>query len=251
MFLKATIEGSLKAAMQAEVAKVSGALRRAVTTAAKETQTELRAQARATGFRDGGRSAANAWRMEVYPKTPKTTLRPAALVWSKMPDVIDAFDKGAVIRPAKGKKYLAWPTGFNAALGRRNASGRGGLRVTPAEMIAASRRKEAFIIPTRGSSRADPETALWCLRVFGAQGTTKRTRNRLRLFVNTSTEVGTGNRKGAAQRRRELLQQGFVPMFFLAKQVSLRKRLDLAAVRARAPMLYARAAVEELDRLAR
>jgi hypothetical protein len=248
MILKAAIEGNLKAAMQAEVAKVSGALRRGVSQAAVQTQTELRAQARSANFKDGGRAMANAWRVEVYPKAAKTTLRPAALVYSRMPDVVAAFDKGAVVRAGKSR-YLAWPTGFNAALGRRQGGRRGGLRVTPEQMMAAGKRKEAFVLPVVGSTRRDPARALWCLRVAGTSGITRRTRNRVRLYVNTSTEIATGNRKGATQRRRELLQQGFVPMFFLAKQVTLRKRLDLAGVRGRAPMLYARAAVAELNRL--
>ena len=38
-------------------------------------------------------------------------------------------------------------------------------------------------------------------------------------------------------------------MFFLAKQVTLRKRLDIGAVRTRAAMAYARAATAELSRL--
>ena len=113
-------------------------------------------------------------------------------------------------------------------------------------MAQAGRRNEAFVLQPKGGG----DVALWCLRVAGASGTTRRTRNRLRLFVNTATEVATGNRKGAAARRRELLAQGYVPMFFLARQVTLRKRLDIVAVRAMAPGRYARALVAELGRLA-
>jgi len=78
--------------------------------------------------------------------------------------------------------------------------------------------------------------------------TTKRTRKRLRLFVNTATEVVTGRVKGLQGKRRDILQQGFVPMFFLMKSVTLRKRLDTEAVRHRAPSWFARNAVRELAR---
>lgn len=243
--LKATVTGNLTAAMDLELRRVSAALRRAVTTAGKQVQDELRTQSRAAGHRDGGRAMANSWRLKTYPSPgigPKT-LRPAALITTRMPDAVSAFDKGVTIR-AKSGKYLAWPTGYNATGGRRNASRRGGLRVTPAQMMAAGKRKEAFVLPIKGR----PGRALWCLRVAGTQGVTKRTRNRIRLFVGTSTEVATGNRKGAAARRKELLQQGFVPMFFLARQVTPRKSLDIEGVRRQAPRWFAQHAIRELAR---
>lgn len=251
--LRATITGNLREAMGAEVRKVSGALRRAVTTAGQQVQGELRAQARAAGFKDGGRAVANTWRLRVFPGpgVAPTTFKPAALVYSRMPSVVEAFDKGATIQ-AKGRKYLAWPTGYNSVGGRRNAGRRGGLRVTPQQMIEAGRRGEAFILPAKVSGsglRADPDKALWCLRVAGAYGVTKRTRNRLRLFVGTSTEVATGRVRGLQQRRREILEKGFVPMFFLWRRVSLRKRLNTAQVRAMAPRWFAAAATAELARL--
>jgi hypothetical protein len=244
-FLRAAITGSLVQAMDGEVRRVSAALRRAVTTTGQQVQAELRAQARGAGFKDGGRAIANTWRLNIYPRPgvgPKT-LRPAAHVISRMPNVVTAFDRGAPIR-AKGGKYLAFPTGYNAGGGRRGGARRGGLRVTPEQMMAAGKRGEAFVLP----SKSNPRVRLWCLRVAGAFGTTKRTRNRLRLFVGASTEVGTARGKGATARRAEILKQGFVPMFFLMRQVSLRKRLDVEAVRRRAPRLFAAQAVRELSR---
>lgn len=243
--IRATVTGNLGKALDQELLRVSAALKRAVNRTGQQVQAELRTQARASGFRDGGKAIANAWRLETYPKAGRgpRTLRPAALVYSKMPAVVEAFERGATVT-AKGGEYLAWPTGYNAAMGRRNAGRRGGLRVTPEQMIAAGKRGEAFVLP----SKSNPRVRLWCLRVAGAYGITKRTRNRLRLFVGTATEVATGNRKGLQQRRREILAQGFVPMFFLARQVSLRKRLTVEQVRARAPGWFAANAVAELGR---
>lgn len=250
--IRATVTGNLTRAMEQEVRSVAASLRRAVSTTGQQVQTALRAQARAGGFRDGGRALANSWRLRVYPNpgTAPRTLKPAAMVWSRMPDVVRAFDQGATIR-AKSGKYLAFPTGYNAQGGRRGAGRRGGLRVTPEQMIQAGRRGEAFIIPAKISGagdRANPAKALWCLRIAGAYGRTAKGRTRLRLFVGSATEIGTGKVKGAAARRRELLKQGFVPMFFLWKNVSLRKRLSIDTVRAQAPRLYAANAVRELGR---
>jgi hypothetical protein len=248
MFLKAAITGNLRSAMQTEVTRVAGSLRRAVATTGQQVQSELRAQARGAGFRDGGRAVANAWRLQVYPRPGVGTasFKPAALVWSRMPKVVEAFDRGATIT-AKGRKYLAFPTGYNAAQGRRSAGRRGGLRVTPEQMIQAGKRGEAFVLP----SKSNPGLHLWCLRVAGAYGMTRRSRNRLKLFVGTGTEVLTGRVKGLQQRRRDVLQQGFVPMFFLMRRVSLRKRLNVGQVRARAARMYAVNATAELGRLPR
>ena len=241
-FVRAAVFGRLKPAMQAEVRVVAGALRRAVAATGGEVQSELRAQARSAGFKDGGRSIANAWRLNLYPAggVAPTTFKPAALVWSRMPDVVTTFDRGATIS-ARGQTYLAIPTGYNAVGGRRSGR-RGGVRVTPAQMMQAGRRGEAFVLP----SKSRPGTALWCLRVAAATGTSRRTRNRLRLFVGSGTEVLTGHRKGQAQRRQDVLAQGFVPMFLLLKRVSLRKRLDVASVRSRVPGWFARNAIAEL-----
>ena len=91
MFVRAAVFGRLKPAMQAEMRAVAGALRRAVVTTGGEVQSELRAQASSAGFKDGGRSIANAWRLNLYPAggVAPTTFKPAALVWSRMPTVVD------------------------------------------------------------------------------------------------------------------------------------------------------------------
>ena len=241
-FVRAAVFGRLKPAMQAEVRAVAGALRRAVAATGGEVQSELRAQARSAGFKDGGRSIANAWRLNLYPAggVAPTTFKPAALVWSRMPNVVTAFDRGATI-VARGRTYMAIPTGYNAIGGRRSGR-RAGMRITPAQMIQAGQRGEAFVLP----SKSRPGVSLWCLRVAAATGTSRRTRNRLRLFVGSGTEVLTGHRKGQTQRRQEVLAQGFVPMFLLLKRVTMRKRLDVGGVRSRVPGWFVRNAIAEL-----
>lgn len=237
MLLRAALVGNLQQAMDSEVRRVAASLRRAVTTAGLQVQAELRAQARGAGFKDGGKSVANAWRLKVYPKPGQgpRSLRPAADVTSNMPAVVDIFDKGAEVRVKRGR-YLAIPTPVNRTGRGRTNNGRWPVRVTPQEMFRAG----GFVRPTR-----NPRVRLWCLPL--RTETTKR--GRIRLFAGSYVRVLTGNMKGAEARRRAYAaERTFVPMYFLMKQVSLRKRLNTAQVRARASGLFARAAIAELNR---
>ncbi len=238
--LHASVTGNLRAAMDQQVRQVAVGLRRAVATAGKQTQDELRAQARGAGFRDGGRALANSWRLNVYPRpgVGPSSLRPAALVTSRMAEVVRIFETGAVIR-AKGRRYLAIPTPVNRAGNRRSNDGKFPMRVTPQEMFRAG----GFVRPT-----SNPAVKLWCLPL--RTETTKR--GRIRLYAGRYARVLTGNRKGAeAMRRQFAAERSFVPMFFLMRQVSLRKRLSVAQVEARAPSRFASAAQAELARVAR
>jgi hypothetical protein len=236
--VRAAVFGNLRAAMDAEVVRVAAALKRAVTTAGQQTQADLRAQARGAGFKDGGRSIANAWRLKVYPTSGVglRSFKPAADVTSNMPDVVAVFDKGITIT-VKKSRYLAIPTPINRAGNRRTGrDGRFEVRVTPLEMF----RSGGFVIPT-----SNPRVRLWCLPL--RQEATKR--GRVKLFAGRYVQVLTGNRKGAqAARKAYAADRKFVPMFFLMRQVNLRKRLDIAAVRALAPGRFARAAAQELAR---
>lgn len=249
MRIGAFITGSLRKEMEAEVRATAQALRRGVTKAGREVQAQLRNQVKQAGFKDGGRSIANAWRLGVYPAAGQApdTFKPASLVYTQAPKIVEAFDSGASIT-AKSGRYLAFPTGYNAIAGRRNAGSRGGLRVTPDQMKAA--RKEAFIL----RSKSNPEVLLWCLRVRAASGysRTGRRSRRLRLFVGpNNAEVLTGKRKGQQAAAKEVLSQGFVPMFILVRRVTLRKRLNVQQVRAQAPGILARSLVAELRGISR
>jgi hypothetical protein len=236
-----SIRDGIRAAMDVEIRAIAGGLRRAVERTGRQVQSELRAQARSAGFKDGGRAIANAWRLDVYPRAGigERTWRPAALVHSNAPNIVDAFDKGAEIT-AKGGRWLVFPTGYNSIRGRRGQST--GLRVAPEQMRAA--KGEAFII----RSKANPNVSLWCLRVREGRGLNRRSRNRIRLFVAGPAEVLTGHRKGQQARVGELLKQGYAPMFLLMRRVSVRKRLDIDAVRDRAAGVLAANVRAELAR---
>lgn len=250
----ATITGNLRAAMQEEVRRTSVALREAVEKTARDVQGRLRVQAAASGIR-GAQNMANAWRVEVFPRNRATrTFRPAAIVYSRMPKVVDAFETGARVT-ARGGKFLAIPTGFNRVLGRRQsraqraAGGMAGVRVTPAQMVAA--RKQAFIIPSKGR----PGVFLWCLRTSEAQSRSRGGRITRRVFAANRTEVGTGRGTILGLRpsagRAKLLEQGFVAMFILVREVQQKKRLDVASIRREAGNMLAGHVAAEFGRLPR
>lgn len=244
MRVTARISGSLRETIQEQTILAAGAIRSGVEEAGREIQAELRDQVAKAGFKGGGRRVANAWRMRVFPRQAVATLHPAALVYTQTPEIIEAFESGSLIAVKKAK-YLCWPTGFNATGGRRQAGRRGGMRVTPAEMIAS---KEAVVLPVK----SNPAVKLWCLRVTTGRRPTKTGRaGKLRFYVNRrSVEVNTGKgRKGErAYRTAQILKRNLVPMFFLARQVDPRKRFDVAGVAKRADAVLERRLLGRLNR---
>ena len=209
MRLVASLGASLTRILEQEVRAGERAVTRGVRAETERLKTELRQQA-VSAFGARGRGIANAWRARIFP-TSGESLGAAGIVWTKVPSIIDAFERGATIR-ARGGRFLAIPTGFNAPQGRRGR----GMRVTPQQMVAS---RQAFLRPFR-SGRG----FVWCLPVRQGE---RIGRKRAPLIAGGLAAVATGNRRGVARWQAELLRQGFVPMFLLAPQVQLAKRLDV------------------------
>jgi hypothetical protein len=207
--LVASLGASLTRILEQEVRAGERAVTRGVRAETERLKTELRQQAVAA-FGARGRGIANAWRARMFPQSGES-LGAAGIVWTKVPSIIDAFERGATIR-ARGGRYLAIPTGFNAPQGRRGR----GMRVTPQQMVAS---RQAFLRPFR-SGRG----FVWCLPVRQGERVGRR---RAPLIAGGLAAVATARRRGAAGWQAELLRQGFVPMFLLVPQVQLANRLDV------------------------
>ncbi len=206
----AAIVGDLRQVLAAEVRAGERAAMSAVRAETDAVKADLRRQV-TSSFGGNARGVANAWRSQVFPRTGQS-LRPAGLVWTKVPAIIDAFERGVSIRPKGGRSFLAIPTGFNRQGGRRGAKP----RVTPQQMVASG---QGFLRPFK-SGRG----FVWCLPVRQGERTGRR---RAPLIAGGIAAVATARRNGAAAWQQSLLTQGFVPMFLLLPQVTLAKRLDV------------------------
>ena len=196
MKLGLDITPDLVAAMAAEIK----AGEKAVSAAMREAGTNLKSAWRGQITHAGlGRRLANSIRSQTYPKAGES-LKAAALVWSKAPDIIGAHDTGPLIRSKDGF-WLAIPT---AAAGK----GLKGRRITPGEWERRRGLRLRFVYRRRGPS------------LLVADG---RLNNR-GLGVASRSKTGRG--------------RSTVPIFLLVPQVKLAKRLDLArdAQRAQAAM---------------
>ena len=193
MKLSARIDGDLRRILADELTLAESAITDGMRDAAEGLKAELRQQVAAAGL---GPRLANTWRSEVYPKG-RTSLRAAGFVFSKAPDIVTAFEDGTVIRSTKGF-WLAIPT---PAAG----TGAGGKRIDPGlwEQMHGSRLR--FVYRRSGVS----------------------------LLVADAMRARNGKRGGFAKGSVSALRSGnglaSVVMFILVPQVTLRKRLDVAA----------------------
>lgn len=89
--------------------EAEGDAARSVTSAMREVtdglKTELRADVTDAGL---GQRLANTWRGKTYPEGG-ISLEAASFVWSKAPNIVDAFDRGVTIKSNRGL-WLAIPT---------------------------------------------------------------------------------------------------------------------------------------------
>ena len=196
MKLGLDITPDLVAAMAAEIKAGEKAVSAAMREAGTNLKSAWRGQINQAGL---GRRLANSIRSQTYPKAGES-LKAAALVWSKAPDIIGAHDTGPLIRSKDGF-WLAIPT---AAAGK----GLKGRRITPGEWERRRGLRLRFVYRRRGPS------------LLVADG---RLNNR-GLGVASRSKTGRG--------------RSTVPIFLLVPQVKLAKRLNLArdAQRAQAAM---------------
>jgi len=103
MKLAATMVGSLKADMAAEMRRIERAVPDGVKAAGDGLKGSLRKQVVGAGL---GARLSRSWRGKTYPNKGHDA---ASVVWSKAPQIIRAFNEGAVIK-GKGGRWLAIPT---------------------------------------------------------------------------------------------------------------------------------------------
>jgi hypothetical protein len=131
---KLDVKPDLSALMLAEYR----AAQKAVTVATKKAAVGLKEDWRGQVTRAGlGRRLANTIRAKGYPEAGQS-IAAAGFVWTKAPDIIDAHDKGGVIRSPSG----LWLTIPLPAAGRRGA---GGKRITPKTCEDRTGQKQSYV----------------------------------------------------------------------------------------------------------
>jgi hypothetical protein len=195
MKLVAALARSLQADMQVELRNIERAVTTGTRDAGRGLKTELRRQVGSAGL---GQRLANSWRDKHY---PNQKLDAASLVYTKAPQIIRAFDEGAVIRSRRGR-FLAIPT--------ENAPRKGtdGKRISPRTFPEHRFGPLRFVLRQSGPS---------LLVVDGLRASFSRKTGELRGFRRAPDRAQQSGQGGTT-----------VVMFLLVPQVKLPKRLNVA-----------------------
>jgi hypothetical protein len=185
------------------LSKAEGEAARSVTSAMRNVTDGLKAELRADVVDAGlGQRLANTWRGKTYPEAG-ASLEAASFVWSKAPNIVDAFDRGVTVKSRRGL-WLAIPT---AAAGMK---GTGAMkRITPGGWERRTGMRLRFVYRRGRPSLLVADNA--------------------RLSKKGLARPNIGRTRGGAQFTR-LKGRSTVVVFILVPQVSLRKRLDIVAI---------------------
>lgn len=188
------------------LSEAEGDAARSVTSAMREVtdglKTELRADVVDAGL---GQRVANTWRGKTYPEGG-ISLEAASFVWSKAPNIVDAFDRGVTIKSSRGL-WLAIPT---PAAGVKGVAATGAMkRITPGGWERRTGLRLRFVYRRGRPSLLVADSA--------------------RLSKRGLARPNVGRTRSGAQFTR-LKGRSTVVVFILVPQVSLRKRLDIATI---------------------
>jgi len=198
MKIIARIAKSIAKDMEKEFVTITGAIKTGTKEATEGLKTDLRQQITSVGM---GTKLANAWRSRVY---DNKGYNPAGFVYTQAPKIIEAFDKGVLIKPKAGGVWLAIPT---STAPKRGTDGK---RITPLNFPEAKLGKLEFVYRDKGAS---------FLIVNNVRASFAKKTGKLRGFRKASaTALRTGKGLSTAI------------MFILVRQVKLEKRLDVAAI---------------------
>ncbi|WP_126541238.1 DUF6441 family protein [Oharaeibacter diazotrophicus] len=195
MRFEAAIDGRLDDYMESRVALAKSGMMKAAALAGRTVVGRLRADVLSAGL---GPRIANTWRANVHPSRGASSLRPTVYIYSKEPQIVEAFETGPTIRARKGGVYLWVPTENVPRLGRK--------RMTPED------------VENRFNTDFDIVPALTRPGVYYA------------LMTLVRAKSGRGYRRASTGRTRAGRQAERVVMFVLVRQVRLRKRTDVAGI---------------------
>jgi len=186
-----------------------GDVARSVTAAMRRATEGLKGDLRADVVDAGlGQRLANTWRGKTYPEAGES-IEAASFVWSKAPNIVDAFDRGVTIRSNRGF-WLAIPTPAAGKTGLTSTGAR--KRITPGGWERRTGMRLRFVYRRGRPSLLVADNA--------------------RLSKSGLARPNIGRTRGGAIYTR-LAGRATVVVFILVPQVSLRKRLDIEATAAR------------------
>jgi hypothetical protein len=185
--------------------EAEGDAARSVTSAMREATEGLKGDLRADVVDAGlGQRLANTWRGKTYPEGG-VSLEAASFVWSKAPNIVDAFDRGVTIKSSRGF-WLAIPT---PAAGVKGLSATGGMkRITPGGWERRTGMRLRFVYRRGRPSLLVADNA--------------------RLSKKGLARPNIGRTRAGAQFTR-IAGRLTVVVFILVPQVTLQKRLDIAS----------------------
>lgn len=215
MRVTSKLSGTFEEILDDQTSELSKVLRAGMDRASDIVQADLRSRTRAARL---GNGLEKAWRKQLYPRSPKKTLHPAALVYSNATFLHRVFIEGAIIQ-AKNGRYLAIPTKEAELMGfaRTDVSRKGG-PIAAGQLRRASQVSKAIEELGEHNIRFIPLSQGRFLIVYDPKsGNIREKRARPKVA-----------RPHRGTRKRPRVKG--IPLFFLIPQVRLRSRIDFDSV---------------------